>query len=113
MEKKSDKGGRVNDAPKFRGLKLKFPTQSDAPNKSNGKYFYIQKKRGDSVKKWLEDKYYDFNSKKEIQRVKNAHFGKATEPLKAPMNDIEKIRDDVRKALAQLHSINDLSLIHI
>ena len=110
VKKKSDIGGKINGEDKFRGLKLKFPNQSDAPfvDKDNKKtrYFYIQKKRGDSVKKWLEDTYYDLNGNT-ITKMKETNFGKALERLKAPVDDIEKIRKGVEKALEELHKIND------
>ena len=105
VKKKSDIGGEINGDDKFRGLKLKFPKNTNLVPKTHA--FYIQKQRGIPVKEWLEDKYYTFNDKKEILRVKNTHFGKATEPLKVPMDDINEIRKGVRKALGQLHSIND------
>ena len=108
VKKVSEIGARLYKNQNYRGLKLKFPKQSDAPDKTNNKYFYIQKKRGDSVKKWLEDKYYKLSSdKKKIISLFNENFGKATQQLKAPMLEIKRIRDGVWEAMEQLHQIND------
>jgi len=115
VDKKNDIGGKLYNKVsngKFRGLKLKFPSQTVAPDTdtrtNTPDAFYIQKKRGITVKEWIENKYYDLSSdKKKVKGLLNDTFGPATEKLQAPMNDIRKIRDGVKQALVELHSIND------